>query len=89
MRVSRLCGLANLAVQGAALEEVIEFHFLQTTWSVWAFFVTCGDVTGRGTALGLSLCAFKDDDFACHKIWGGEARLLFAKVKRLIAIVIL
>lgn len=85
----RGCGLANLAVQGAALEEVIEFHFLQTAWGTWAFFVTCGDVTRSRTALGLSLRAFKDDDFACHKIWGGEARLLFAKVKRLIAIVIL
>ena len=37
--------LAKFAVKGAALEEVIEFHFLEATWSTEALFVTCGDVT--------------------------------------------
>ena len=36
--------LAEFAVKSAALEEVIEFHFLQTAWSTEALLVTCGDV---------------------------------------------
>lgn len=31
-------------MKGAALEEVIEFHFLQTAWRTEALLVTCGDV---------------------------------------------
>ena len=37
--------LAEFAVKGAALEEVIEFHFLQTAWGAEALLVTRGDVT--------------------------------------------
>lgn len=37
--------LAEFAVKGAALEEVIEFHFLQTAWGTEALLVTRGDVT--------------------------------------------
>ena len=37
--------LAEFAVKGAALEEVIELHFLKATWSTKALFVTRGDVT--------------------------------------------
>ncbi len=31
-------------MKGTALEEVIEFHFLQTTGRAEALLVTCGDV---------------------------------------------
>ena len=37
--------LAEFAVKGAALEEVIEFHFLETARCEEALFVTGGDVT--------------------------------------------
>ncbi len=37
--------LAEFAVKGAALEEVIEFHFLEAAWGAEALLVTGGDVT--------------------------------------------
>ena len=37
--------LAEFAVKGAALEEVVELHFLEATRSTKALFVTRGDVT--------------------------------------------
>lgn len=37
--------LAEFAVKGTAFEEVIEFHFLKTTWCAEALFITRGDVT--------------------------------------------
>jgi len=37
--------LAEFAVKGPALEEVIEFHFLETARGAEALFVTGGDVT--------------------------------------------
>jgi hypothetical protein len=37
--------LAEFAVKGAALEEVIEFHFFKTTGSAEALLIACGDVT--------------------------------------------
>ena len=40
----RGCGLANLAVQSAALEEVIEFHFLKASGSIRTLFVAGADV---------------------------------------------
>lgn len=36
--------LAEFAVKGAALEEVIEFHFLEAAWGAEALFVTRGYV---------------------------------------------
>jgi len=36
--------LAEFAVKGTALEEVVEFHFLETSRRAEALFVTCGDV---------------------------------------------
>jgi hypothetical protein len=36
---------AEFAVKGAALEEVIEFHFFKTTWRTEALLVARGDVT--------------------------------------------
>ena len=36
---------AEFAVKGAALEEVVEFHFLKTARGAEALFVTGGDVT--------------------------------------------
>jgi hypothetical protein len=50
--------LAEFAVKGAALEEVIELHFLETTWRAEALLVTCGDVTGGRLALGFRFGAF-------------------------------
>ena len=72
--------LADLAVEGAALEEMIEFHFLQTSGSIGALFVASADVAGRGFTLGLSLRAFENDDFTCHKFFGG-ARLGYSLLK--------
>ena len=43
--MGRSARLAEFAVKGAALEEVIEFHFLEATWRKEALFVTRGDVT--------------------------------------------
>ena len=43
--MGRSSRLAEFAVKGAALEEVIEFHFLQTAWGTEALLVTGGDVT--------------------------------------------
>ena len=37
--------LAEFAVKGAAFQEVIEFHFLQTAWGAEALLVTGGHVT--------------------------------------------
>jgi len=56
--------LAEFAVKGSALEEVVEFHFLQAAWSEQAFLVTGGYVTGRWFALGFRFGAFKNDDLA-------------------------
>jgi len=56
--------LAEFAVKGSALEEVVEFHFFKTAWSEQAFLVTGGYVTGRWFALGFRFGAFKDDDLA-------------------------
>ena len=53
-------------MEGAALEEVIEFHFLQSAGCAEALLVARGDVTGSRFALGFRLSAFKDDDVACH-----------------------
>jgi len=36
--------LAEFAVKGTALEEVIELYFLETTGGAEALFVTCGYV---------------------------------------------
>jgi hypothetical protein len=44
-RVAEGRRLAELAVKGAALEEVIELHFLETTRGAKALFITRGDVT--------------------------------------------
>jgi hypothetical protein len=56
--------LAEFAVKGSALEEVVELHFLKATRGTEAFLVTRGDVTGGGFALGFRFGAFKDDDLA-------------------------
>ena len=45
-------------MKGAALEEVIEFHFLQTARGAEALLVTRGDVTGSRFALGFRFGAF-------------------------------
>jgi hypothetical protein len=50
--------LAEFAVKGAAFKEVIEFHFLQTTWCAEALFVTCGDVARSRLALSFRFGAF-------------------------------
>jgi hypothetical protein len=59
--------LAEFAVKGAALEEVVELHFLETARSAEALFVTRGDVTGSWDALGFRFGAFKDDNLAWHE----------------------
>ena len=64
--------LAEFAVKGSALEEVIEFHFLQTAWGAQAFLVTCGHVTGRRLALGFRFGAFKNDNLAGHGSFSGR-----------------
>jgi hypothetical protein len=58
--------LAEFAVKGAALQEVIEFHFLQTARSAQALLVARGDVTGRRNTFRFRFGAFKDDDIAWH-----------------------
>jgi hypothetical protein len=50
--------LAEFAVKGAAFEEVIEFHFLQTTWCAETLFVTRGDVARSRLALSFRFGAF-------------------------------
>jgi hypothetical protein len=65
-------------VKGSALEEMIEFHFLQATWSTKAFLVTRGDVTGSRLALGFRFGAFKNDDLAWHDMFGGGAIWIYS-----------
>jgi len=55
-------------VKGAALEEMIEFHFLQAAWRAEAFLVTCRYVTRSRLALGFRFGAFKNDDIAWHEL---------------------
>ena len=50
--------LAEFAVKGTAPEEVVEFHFFKAAWSIQAFLVTCGHVTGSRFALGFRFGAF-------------------------------
>ena len=73
LRLHERCGgrLANLAVQSAALEIMIEFNLLKPSGSIRALFVACADVAGWGLAFGPSLRAFQGDNFSCHKIGGG------------------
>ena len=54
-------------MKGAALEEVVEFHFLQTARGAETLLVTGSDVTGSRLALGFRFGAFKDDDIAWHE----------------------
>lgn len=63
--------LAEFAVKGSALEEVVKFHFFQTSWRTQALFVARGDVTGRRLALSFRFGAFKDDNLAWHDSFGG------------------
>ena len=51
-------GLAEFAMKGAALEEMVELHFLKTTRRAETLFVTRGDVTGGRLALGFRFGAF-------------------------------
>ena len=67
--------LAEFAVKSAALEEVIEFHFLQTARSAQALFIARSDVTGRRLALSLGFGAFKNNDLAWHGGKFGMGRL--------------
>lgn len=63
-------------MEGSALEEVIEFHFLQTAWGTQAFLITRGDVTGGWFALGFRFGAFKNDDLAWHGSFSGRRILI-------------
>lgn len=65
-------------MKGSALEEMIEFHFLQATRGTKAFLVTRGDVTGSRLALGFRFGAFKNDDLAWHDIIGGGAIWIYS-----------
>ena len=50
--------LAEFAVESAALESGIELHFLKAARSAEAFFIACGDITGRGLTFRFGLGAF-------------------------------
>lgn len=63
--------LAEFAVKGSALEEVVKLHFFKTTWRTQALFVARRDVTGRRLALGFRFGAFKDYNLAWHDSFGG------------------
>ena len=55
-------------MKGAALEEMIEFHFLQAAWRTEALLVTGRYVTRGWLALGFRFGAFKNDDIAWHEL---------------------
>ena len=59
-------------MQGATIEERIEFHLLKTTRSVEALFVTGTGITGCGLAFGLGLSAFQNNDVAWHNLEKSE-----------------
>lgn len=54
----KVYGLAHFAVQGAATQEGIVFHLLETTWSPEALFIAGRVIPGRWLALGFRFGAF-------------------------------
>ena len=59
-------GLADLAMECPAAQELVELHLFQTPWGVEALFVTSGNVTRRRLTLSSGFGAFEDDDVSRH-----------------------
>jgi len=74
-------------MQRALLHEGIEFHLFEAIRGANTLLVARGHVARGRHSCGLGFGAFEDDDVSRHKFWGAEARLLFAKVKRLSGVV--
>lgn len=53
-------------MKGAAFQERIEFHFLETARCARTLLVTRGDIARGGFPLCLGFRAFKDDDVSWH-----------------------
>ena len=67
--------LSKLAVDRAALEKRIEFHFLKSSRCSQALLVARGCIPGRRLSFSLRLGAFENNNIAWHILGGGARRL--------------